>query len=266
MTRLSRRKFLDFSATALMTVSLCQLFVSRKVISAPGLESITKWLISVNELAHAVKHQEITALQWQSDMECLLRQMDLGDFFHLIDFEAIQQSANLPDEGEFISRVDFKALEGFPETLFFYRFITGFQKGRSIPPHGHDNLVSSFIVLKGNVHARHFNRIRDVEDMVFVEPSLDEMFTPGQCSTVSDIKDNVHWFTALDEGTFMFDFGVGNLDPHRVPAKTETLASNEGRTHKDSRIFLDINHPISRSNGSIAVPRIDRQEAYRIYG
>ncbi len=33
---------------------------------------------------------------------------------------------------------------------------------------------------------------------MIIKPTIDRKFSPGECSTVSDYKDNVHWFQALD--------------------------------------------------------------------
>ncbi len=59
-------------------------------------------------------------------------------------------------------------------------------KGRSIVPHGHNNMATAFDVLKGEFHGRHFER---VEDMV-IEPTIDRKFGPAEASTISDYKDN----------------------------------------------------------------------------
>jgi hypothetical protein len=88
------------------------------------------------------------------------------------------------------------AVEELPREPASYRAVPGFRKGRSIPPHGHNHLVSSFLVLKGERRGRHFDRLRDDGEHVWIALTIDRPFRQGDFSTVSQERDNVHWFTA----------------------------------------------------------------------
>ena len=46
---------------------------------------------------------------------------------------------------------------------------------------------------------------------MIVQPTLDSTMTPGQGSSVSDEKDNVHWFVANSNSCFTFDVIMLNL-------------------------------------------------------
>src|SRR5438874_1237195 len=80
--------------------------------------------------------------------------------------------------------------------LIFGRQIFAMARGRSVVPHGHDNMATGFLVLKGTLRGRHYDRVEDHKDHYLIRPTIDRSFKPGEYSTVSDHKDNVHWFTA----------------------------------------------------------------------
>ena len=59
------------------------------------------------------------------------------------------------------------------------------KKGRSIVPHGHDNMCTGFIVLRGDFAGKHYDRVEDNEDHYLIKPTIDRTFKPGECSTIS---------------------------------------------------------------------------------
>jgi hypothetical protein len=255
---------------------LCALMLEGKFISAFASPPILAWLKKVDQLAAALKKKELTSLQWQQSMEQLLSGFALSDFLKFIDFDALISATELPQVGESFQKLVFQSENGVPEEFIFYKYLVGFRKGRSIPPHGHDNLVSSFIVLNGELHGRHFERVRDDGSFVHVQPTLDQNFLPGNFSTVSDMKNNVHWFTALKDRSFLVDFGVSSIDPNwksRFSFQNNPggLSSDAGlptinkRPNMESRVYLDILNGI-KSENLYRVARIQQEEAYKIYG
>ena len=87
-----------------------------------------------------------------------------------------------------------RKVEGLPANLGFGKQIFGCKKGQSIVPHGHANMCTGFIVLKGKWHGKHYDRIESHTDHYVIKPTIDRHFEPGELSTISDHKDNVHWF------------------------------------------------------------------------
>ena len=109
--------------------------------------------------------------------------------------------------------VDFTNVSGLPTNLVFGRQIFAMTSGRSVVPHGHDNMATGFLVLKGTLRGRHWDRVEDHDDHYIVRPTIDRAFTPGESSTVSDHKDNVHWFEATSDQAFIFNVHVIGYDP-----------------------------------------------------
>ena len=112
-------------------------------------------------------------------------------------------------------RITFKfpEVEGLPKKLVFGKQIFGLKKGRSVVPHGHNNMATAFLILKGNLRGRHYDRLEDQKDHVIIRPTIDREFETGGCSTVSDYKDNVHWFQAITEPAYIFNIHVLNVRP-----------------------------------------------------
>src|SRR4029434_1505836 len=83
----------------------------------------------------------------------------------------------------------------------------------SVIPHGHNNMATAFLILKGDLQGRHYDRLEDAKDYFIIKPTIDRKFVPGECSTVSDYKDNVHWFRAQSEPAFIFNLHVLDVKP-----------------------------------------------------
>jgi hypothetical protein len=71
------------------------------------------------------------------------------------------------------------------------------KKGRSVVPHGHDNMRTGFVILRGNFTGKHYDRVADHADHYLIKPTIDRLFKPSEFSTISDHKDNVHWFKPI---------------------------------------------------------------------
>src|SRR5436190_2218998 len=82
---------------------------------------------------------------------------------------------------------------------FFYAM----NKGVAIVPHGHRNMTSMHMVLQGNAHGWQYDRVEDELKHMIIKPTIDTLITPGGVSTISNDRDNIHWFKALAEPVFM---------------------------------------------------------------
>src|SRR5439155_3070037 len=99
-------------------------------------------------------------------------------------------------------------VDGLPKRLVFGKQIFAMRQGRSVVPHGHDNMCTGFIILRGNFIGKHYDRVDDQRDHYLIKPTIDRVFKPGECSTISDHKDNVHWFKADSDTGFIFNIHV----------------------------------------------------------
>jgi hypothetical protein len=173
--------------------------------------------------------------------------VELGELLTFIDFEKLAQ-VPLKEQGEQSLRVKFPEVEGLPTELVFGHQVFALQKGRSVAPHGHNNMATAFLILQGTFHGRHYDRLEDDGKTMIIRPTIDRSFNAGEYSTVTDHKDNVHWFTASSPAGYIFNIHVMSIKPGR-----------------SGRVYID---PLGEkiSDGRIRARRIDAQEAYRLYG
>jgi hypothetical protein len=224
---------------------------------------VVQWLWEVEDLAREMKSEKLAQTDWQRQMEALYQRVPLSELLRLMDFETLVRRAQLPATGELFESIVLPRIEGFPDETTFYRALVGLRKGRSIPPHGHNHLVSSFLVLQGELRGRHFDRLRDEGDHVWITPTVDRSFHQGDFSTVSQVRDNIHWFTAEQDNCFIMDCGVAGLSS---PAIALTTTPHQSPT-KAGRVYLDVpDGLLPRSIDGTCVTRLSEPEAYRIYG
>ena len=118
-------------------------------------------------------------------------------------------------------------------------------------PHGHNNMCTGFIVLRGEFDGKHYDRVEDRADHYLIRKTVDRVFKPGEFSTVSDHKDNIHWFTARSDTGFIFNLHVIDIRPDN--------------TEPTGRLYLDPNGE-KLADGTIRAERISYDEANKRYG
>ena len=249
---LSRRDFTKRSVRAFLTISLLEHLCHGNLLAADAKLTAVKWLNAVNQIGLDLKGKKLKALEWQTQIEDLLQnQIELGELLKFIDFERIEKNAMPVDHGAQSIRFKYPEIEGIPEKLVFGQQIFALKKGRSVVPHGHNNMATAFIVLKGNFHGRHYDRLSDEKDHMIIRPTIDAPFGPGKTSSISDEKDNVHWFKAEDEPAFIFNIHLLGVD-----------ADSPKRT---GRVYVDP-HGEKLDDGLIRARLIDSDEAHELYG
>ncbi|MCO6456645.1 MAG: hypothetical protein J5I93_15205 [Pirellulaceae bacterium] len=249
MDQLTRRQFQQATLGSLLTYSLLERLFTADVFAAEVQPITARWLTELDTLGRDLKGQKLQATQWQTQVEKLFGGVDLPELLKFIDFDKLRQ-VEFKERGEQSLRMKFPEVEGLPTELVFGHQVFALQKGRSVAPHGHNNMATAFLILQGDFQGRHYDRLEDEAGgkTMIIRPSLDRKFVVGECSTVSDDKDNVHWFTAASDTGFIFNIHVLGVRP--------------GRT---GRVYVD---PLGEklSDGRIRARRIDAQEAYKLYG
>ena len=213
MERETRRAFNGKLLGSLLTFGLVETLLTRDLLAADAKPLIGKWVVELSELCQSVKEHKVKDTDWQAKIEELYKRCDLPELVKLIDLDKLVKGIKLPDNGAANLGVDLSKVEGMPKRLVFGKQIFALKKGRSIVPHGHDNMCTGFIVLRGSFSGKHYDRIEDKKDHYLIKPTIDRTFKPGEASTVSDHKDNVHWFTADSETGFIFNIHVMGYNP-----------------------------------------------------
>jgi hypothetical protein len=137
-----------------------------------------------------------------------------------------------------------------PEELSSTPYFYALSKGQAIVPHGHHNLATMHMIVRGRAHVRHFDRVVDEPQHLTIRPTKDRVYAPGEQSTISDQRDNVHWFVALTEPVLMF-----NIEMHGMTGELSSW-----------RIYVDPARGERAGNGLIRAGKLNAEDAYRIYG
>lgn len=250
MDPIDRRKFARISVGSMLTYTL---FSSLFEADAWGDEIkpiAANFLKDMNELSQSVKGHKISQTDWQEKCESFMKKVEVDDFMKFIDFEKLTKNLKPRAKGERALGVVFPKVEGLPTKMVYGRQLFALNKGRSVVPHGHYNMATSFLILDGEFHGRHYDRLEDADDHMIVKPTIDATFGRGQYSTISDYKDNVHWFKCKSERGFIFNIHVLNIDP---------------KIKKGGRVYIDPDGE-KLSGGRIKAPKMKATEAHHKYG
>ena len=175
-------------------------------VISPKAEPVLKhWAVELSEICNDLKTTKITQSIWQEQIGKLFGRIELPELLKFIDFEKLTEKFEYPDLGVNTKKVKFPELKDLPEKTVFYKKIFGMKKGRAIIPHGHSNMASAHLILKGNFSLKHFAKVKDEKDHLIIKPTIDKLAKTGDFSSISDEKDNVHWFIADSETAFTFD-------------------------------------------------------------
>ncbi|MFQ5733078.1 MAG: hypothetical protein ACE5KM_14145 [Planctomycetaceae bacterium] len=248
---LDRRDFSRQALGSLLTFSLLETLASNDLFADEIKPVTTKWLTQVNELGKQVKGQTLKQTDWQKQIEALFKQVELPELLRLVNFDRLTKDLKFVDNGARSLRFKFPKVEGLPTKYVFGKQIFALKKDRSVVPHGHNNMATAFLILKGDLHGRHYDRLKDEKESMIIKPTIDRKFAPGEYSTISDFKDNIHWFKAVTEPAFIFNIHVLNVRP--------------GSKLPTGRVYIDPNGE-KLKGGLIKAKRIGYKAAHKLYG
>jgi hypothetical protein len=247
----TRRSFNARLLGSLAAYGLLETLVRRDLFADEVKPTVHKWMVELHDLSRSVKDGKIKDTDFQAKLEELYRKCDLPELLKLIDFDKVVKNAKLPDNGAANLGIDLSKVEGLPQKLVFGKQIFGLKKGRSIVPHGHDNMCTGFIVLAGNFTGKHYDRVEDNKDHYLIKPTIDRGFKPGECSTISDHKDNVHWFKCDSDTGFIFNVHIMGYNPENQKNAARVYVDPDGE---------------KTSGGLIVAKKVTSAEAHKKYG
>jgi hypothetical protein len=251
MPGVTRRTFNKETLGSLLTLSLLETVFERDAFAKELKPLAANWLTEVNQISRDMRGKKITQVQWQEQVEKLMDQADIQDLLKFLDFEKLTKDVKYKDHGERSLRPKFPEIEGLPKELVYGTQLFALKRGRSVVPHGHMNMATAFIVCKGEFHGRHYDKLEDNDETMVIRPTIDKKFGPGGYSSISDDKDNVHWFKTISDTGFIFNIHVYNVI-RRKGIKT-------------GRVYIDPDGE-QLSTGRILAKKIGSQEAHEKYG
>ena len=88
-------------------------------------------------------------------------------------------------------------------------------------------------------------------DHYVIKPTIDAKFNAGDLSTISDHKDNIHWFKATSRTAFIFNVHVIGYDP--------------GIEGMSDRLYLDPEGE-KLKGGLVKAKKMSSEECHKKYG
>ena len=246
----TRRDFHARMVQSLVAFGLVEALWARDLFADQVKPTIQSWLKDLTDMTRDLRGRKLTDLEFQTKMEELYKRVDLKALCNLIKLDELEKKP-LPANGAANAGIDLTTVEGLPKDTGFGKQIFGCKKDRSIVPHGHANMCTGFIILKGQWRGKHYDRIETHDDHYVIKPTIDKEFGPGDLSTISDHKDNVHWFKAMSEGAYIFNVHVIGYD--------STIKETSGR------LYLDPDGE-KLSGGRIKAAKMSSSDCHKKYG
>lgn len=101
--------------------------------------------------------------------------------------------------------------------------------GNAVPPHGQNNLVTAHLVMKGSFRTRTYDRVADLPGRMLLRQTRDETCNVGATTSMSDLRDNVHWFVAGPEPVITLQVGM----------RAKPQLEYQNPSDRDGRIYVD---------------------------
>ena len=150
---MDRRHFCQHTLGSLLTYSLLETVFQCDALASELKPVAAKWLADVNQMSVDLKGKKLQAVEWQQQVEQLFAQVDVQEFLTFVDFSKLTKNMQFKDHGERSFRATFPEVEGLPTQLVYGHQMFALRKGRSVVPHGHNNMATSFLVLRGEFEA-----------------------------------------------------------------------------------------------------------------
>jgi hypothetical protein len=251
MTVQTRRSFNAKLLGSLTAYGLIETLFRHNLFADSVQPVVHKWMADLNDLSRDLKDHKLKDLDFQAKLEDLYKKVNLTELVSLLELDRVTKNLKYPDHGASSLGIDLAKVEGLPKRLLFGKQIFAMTKGRSVVPHGHDNMCTGFIILRGDFDGKHYERVEDHADHYLIKPTIHREFKPGEFSTVSDHKDNVHWFKATTETAFIFNVHVMGYNPENKNPARRVYVDPEGEKTKD---------------GLIVAKKISSAECHKKYG
>lgn len=175
------------------------------------------------------------------------RTMEMLEAFELSKTFAAQiEVARNQDEQNWLVR---RHVDECRYTLLFFKV----DENEIHPPHQHNNLISTQVVIEGRIHLREYERAgRDDNGRLNLRLVRDARLGPGEVFQASEWRRNVHWFGAIDGPAVLLNINARGYE------RTTFAQDNPevfGRRYLDPREF--------GADGLITCEEIDEAECER---
>jgi hypothetical protein len=250
MMNMSRRNFTHRLLGSLLSFSLVKALLEDDLLAQSIKPLANRWLIDLEQISKELKGANLRQTDWQNKVAELFTHVELSDILRTINFDHLAKRIRLSNDREAIREIKLSSLDGVPKDLTYSTLFEALKKGRAIAPHGHRNMATVHLILRGQVHLRQYDRLRNERDYLIIRPTVDRLSETGELSTMSDDKDNIHWFRGVSEVTYIFNAGIYGVN------------ASEGFT---AREYIDPSRGQRIEGEMIRVRKLNQEEAFRLY-
>lgn len=248
---IGRREMLGIGGRTLLAGFLVHHATHAGYASEAGQPKLEEWIRQFDGVSKQLARRAISPLQWQEALDRLYGSVPMASLLASIDFSRLSDRLShldLGEKGEIFHDVAVGPIPAHekdttePSQRAIVK-VAHIRKGRSVPPHGHGNMVSAFLCVSGEFHVQLFDRLDEIGDVMIVRQTVDQKSArPGSWSSISDYRNNVHWLTAKSDDCFLFTCKLIRLEPDREfqgrvninMRDAEKLGSNTWRAAKIS--------------------------------
>lgn len=185
--------------------------VGARAIAGDADPTVARWLDRQQELAIALSDGRIQPGAWQDDVEAIAAEIDVAQLLQAIRRVRLRQAAGGTATDPVKQAVDFLDEAGTRRRLRYATALFTFDRTSVVTPHAHRNMVSAHLVLEGSFRVRTFDRVDEDGDALLIRPAYDGTIGPGEVSTMSAERNNVHWFVPQADRASTFDVIVDGL-------------------------------------------------------
>lgn len=252
MENTTRREFGKKLLSSLLSFSLIKTSFERNLFAQTIRPVTEKWLRGIHELCGDLHTDKISQTHWQKMIRKLHARIEMPELLRFLDFEKLEREIKITEYGEAVKRFNFPKFDWLPEDRGWGMSIFAIDKGSAITPHGHSNMVSAHLVLKGSFHVRHFDCVEEQADHWIIKPTIDRVSLSGDETSISEKKDNIHWLkNAGNERAYTLDVVVSGL--------------NEKLDYNYKQTFLDPTGGEKLKGNLIRARKIDFKESAKLY-
>ncbi len=247
----SRRRFLG-QALAALALSMTFGFTKHQdVWKSNPKNDLNTFFNELDKLTKIFLKGEISGTEWINYFNRLMSKYwtpnTTNELLQHIDFEKVTRNFDFTEKGR--ANIDVGTPIVYEQgNQRINTKIIGIAQGHNIPPHAHEHMGSSSIVLSGKVRVRSYDRIHSNKDGLIIKPISNQVQNGGDWSSISHTKSNIHWFNTINSNVFLLNVNVEGIDGLAKPG-----------------IRIDPQAPDSNT-GLIKADYMDKQEAEEKYG
>ena len=242
----SRRDFIENVGAIALIVAANRNFAFAQPHGAEAAE----WAKDIRLISDRLLNKHITPAQWQYKVSKVYEKINLSDVLRDLDFDAVRAGMDVTRPGGHWNQVFLNGLSNKNNKTKIITKIVGIEKGRAVPPHGHENEVSAFLTLSGKFRTRLWDRAAVNKDSLDIIPAFDSSSVAGQWSSQSEEKTNVHWLTTKSKESFFLSIRLAKID-----------GTKSGR----ERILIDPDEAQEIHKGVFRAPILDKKTWWKKY-